>query len=256
MDGVRNTGLVTSQDLSGGASPRRAPAGAVPAPPVVRDEDIASVRDASFPIALRGYDRDAVDDYVREVNRIIAELEVGRSPRSAIRFALDQVSDETRGILERAHETADEITARSRSQADDRLQWAEREARDAIAAATQRVQDLDADAEKVWQERHRLIEDIVQVAEQLTALAEDAEVRFPAEPEKETTPLPELPGPPPRRKAGAVDSAAKPVSADAVRKSVRAASSEPPPPPPPPPPADGGSDPESPTVPPAGTSGA
>jgi hypothetical protein len=30
----------------------------------------------------------------------------------------------------------------------------------------------------------------------LTALADDANVRFPAEPEAETTPLPELPPPP------------------------------------------------------------
>jgi DivIVA domain-containing protein len=170
----------------------------VPAPPVVRDVDIASVRDVAFPVALRGYDRDAVDAYVVEVNRIIAELQVGRSPQSAIRHALDQVSEETRGILERAHETADEITARSRAQADDRLQWAEREARDAIASATARVHELDADAEKVWQERQRLIEDVSRVSAELAALAEAAGARFPAEPEAETSPLPVLPEPGPR----------------------------------------------------------
>jgi DivIVA domain-containing protein len=173
----------------------------------VRDVDIASVRDTSFPIALRGYDRDAVDEYVRDVNRIIAELQVGRSPQSAIRHALDQMSEETRGILERAHETADEITTRSRAQADDRLQWAEREAREAIAAATERVHELEADAERVWQERQALIDDVNRVAGELTAVAEDAGVRFPVEPDAETTPLPELPALP----------------------------AEPPPPPPPPP---------------------
>ncbi len=159
----------------------------------MRDVDVAAVRDVSFPIALRGYDRDAVDAYMRDVNRIIAELQVGRSPQSAIRHALDQVSDETRGILERAHETADEITARSRAQADDRLQWAEREAREAIQAATTRVHELDADAEKVWEERQRLIEDVSRVSADLAMLAESASTRFPGEPEVETTPLPELP---------------------------------------------------------------
>jgi DivIVA domain-containing protein len=155
--------------------------------------DIASVRDVSFPVALRGYDRDAVDEYVRDVNRIIAELQVGRSPQSAIRHALDQVSEETRGILERAHETADEITARSRAQSDDRLQWAEREAREAIAAATQRVHDLESDAERVWQERQALIDDVRKISEELVHIADDAGVRFPAEPAEETTQLPELP---------------------------------------------------------------
>jgi DivIVA domain-containing protein len=173
------------------------PSGAVPAPPVVRDEDIAGVRDPAFPVALRGYDRDAVDDYVREVNRLIAELQVGQSPRSAIRHALDQVSEETRSILERAHETADEITARSRVQADDRLQWAEREARDAIQAATERVQALDADAERVWEERQKLIDDVRRVAAELVEVADDANVRYPSEPEIDTSVLPELPELPP-----------------------------------------------------------
>jgi DivIVA domain-containing protein len=163
----------------------------------VREVDIASLRDAGFPIVLRGYDRDAVDAYVQEVNRVIAELQVGRSPQSAIRHALDQVSEETKGILERAHETADEITARSRSQADDRVQWAEREAREAIAAATERVHELEADAERVWEERQSLIDDVKRIAQELTAVADDAGVRFPAEPEAETTALPELPPLPP-----------------------------------------------------------
>src|SRR3954462_10837878 len=177
--------------------PPRAPAGTVPPPPPVRDQEIASLRDASFPIALRGYDREAVDAYVREVNRVIAELQVGRSPQSAIRHALDQVSEETKGILERAHETADEITARSRSQADDRVQWAEREAREAIAAATERVHEIAADTERVWEERQSLVDDVRRVADELTAVADDAGVRFPLDPEAEPTPLPELPPAPP-----------------------------------------------------------
>jgi DivIVA domain-containing protein len=163
----------------------------------VRDVDIAGVRDVDFPVALRGYDRDAVDAYVQDVNRIIAELQVGRSPKSAIRHALDQVSEETRGILERAHETADEITARSRAQADDRVQLAQREARDAIAAATDRVQRLDADAERVWEERRKLIDDVQRISAELAELAADAHMRFPAEPDAETTPLPAMPPPPP-----------------------------------------------------------
>ena len=187
---------MTTEDLSGGRPPS-APSGAVPAPPVVREHDLDAVRDVSFPIVLRGYDRDAVDEYVREVNRVIADLQTRQSPQSAIRHALDQMSDETKGILERAHETADEITARSRSQADDRVQWAEREAREAIAAATDRVQDLEGDAERVWQERQTLIEDVRRIAEELTAVADDAGVRFPVEPEAEPTPLPELPPVPP-----------------------------------------------------------
>ena len=61
---------------------RRALAATVPRD--VPDEELAGVRDVSFPIVMRGYDRAAVDAYVTRVNRIIAELQVSRSPQSAI----------------------------------------------------------------------------------------------------------------------------------------------------------------------------
>ena len=85
-------------------------------------------RDIDFPVAMRGYERGAVDRYVQQVNRLIAELEMSGSPESAVRHALEEVSEETHDLLQRAHETAEEITARSRSRSDERLQQAEREA--------------------------------------------------------------------------------------------------------------------------------
>jgi DivIVA domain-containing protein len=154
----------------------------------VPDEEIAAVRDVSFAIVMRGYDRAAVDAYVTRVNRIIAELQVNRSPQSAIRHALDQVSEETRGILERAHETADDITARSRSQAEDRLERAETEARDIVRDAETRVRELEIDADAMERERGRLIEDVRIVAEELERLAGDAAARFEPEPEPEPEP--------------------------------------------------------------------
>ena len=145
---------------------------------------IDELREVTFPLAVRGYDRSAVDRYVEMVNRVIAELEISRSPETAVKAAVAQVSEETRGILERAHETAEEITARSRSRADDRLQEAEAEAARIRGDAEKHVQQLDADTEAIWSERHRLIVDVRHVAEQLAALAEEALVRFPAAPEQ------------------------------------------------------------------------
>jgi DivIVA domain-containing protein len=145
---------------------------------------IDELREVSFPLAVRGYDRAAVDRYVEMVNRVIAELEISRSPEAAVKAAVAQVSEETRGILERAHEAAEEITARSRSRADDRIQEAEAEAAQIRGDAEQHVRQLDADTEAIWSERHRLIEDVRQVAEQLAAMADEALVRFPAAPEQ------------------------------------------------------------------------
>lgn len=151
-------------------------------PREVPDEELRGIRDVSFPIVMRGYDRAAVDAYVTRVNRIIAELQVSRSPHSAIRHALDQMSEETKGILERAHQSAEDIAARSRAQADDRVQRAEHEARALIDDAEARVRALDADADSVRQERNRLLEDVRAVAEELRAVADEAGTRFPPEP--------------------------------------------------------------------------
>jgi cell division initiation protein len=207
---------MTTEDLPGGSRPGTGhPAGVVPQPPQVRDEEVTGLSRPEFPVALRGYDRDAVDAYVDQVNRVVADLQASRSPQAAIRNALDQVGEETSGILERAHETADEITGRSRSQAEERLQKAEEEARETVRAAETRLRMLDTDAEEIWQERKRLIDDVQRVADDLTELAESAARRFPPEtpdsgadtlaiePDSGTAQLP--PPPPQADEAGADD---------------------------------------------------
>jgi DivIVA domain-containing protein len=128
----------------------------------------------SFPIVMRGYDRAAVDAFVQEVAELVGQLESQQSHETVVQRALEEVGEETAGILQRAHETADEIAARSRSQAEGRLQRAEREA-DLLR------QDADAYSEKIvvdtrllWEERQQLIEDIRQLADDVLSTAEDA----------------------------------------------------------------------------------
>jgi DivIVA domain-containing protein len=95
----------------------------------------AAIRDVSFPGAARGYDRRAVDAYVREVNRVIAELEVSRSPDAAVRHALDRVGEQTKAILQQARESAEEITAAAGEEANENLARAGAEAEQIIAGA-------------------------------------------------------------------------------------------------------------------------
>ena len=153
-----------------------------------QDRMVEEIRSISFPSAMRGYDRDAVDAYVERVNRLIAELEISRSPEAAVKAAVAQVSEETRSILERAHETTEEITSRSRAQADDRVQAAEQEAAKIRESAEQRVYELDTDAEAIWAERMRLIGDVRDVADRLHAVADEATARFPsAHPDHDVT---------------------------------------------------------------------
>jgi hypothetical protein len=149
-------------------------------------DDPLSVIHADFPMALRGYDRVAVDDYVRRTRQLVAELQATRSPEAAVRRALERVGEEITGILQRAHETAEQITNQSRSEAEDRLEQARQEAGHVAGAAEQRVRELDADTDRIWLERQRIVADAEELAAQLVALAKTASERFPADGESAT----------------------------------------------------------------------
>src|SRR5580692_542388 len=84
------------------------------------DDALPIVTETDFPLALRGYDRLAVDAYVRRTSQLVAELQATHSPDAAIRRALERVGEEISGILQSAHETAQQVTATSRSEAEDR----------------------------------------------------------------------------------------------------------------------------------------
>jgi cell division septum initiation protein DivIVA len=110
----------------------------------------AAIRDVSFPGAARGYERRAVDSYVSQVNRVIAELEVGRSPQAAVRHALDRVGDQTKALLQQARETAEEITASARAEAEEHLARARTEAEEITTGARvaeARAEEIVAKAE-------------------------------------------------------------------------------------------------------------
>ncbi|HTT26867.1 MAG TPA: DivIVA domain-containing protein [Solirubrobacteraceae bacterium] len=145
------------------------------------DNPMPVVADADFPTALRGYDRFAVDAYVQKTSQLVAELQATRSPDVAIRRALERVGEEVSGILQRAHETAERITAQSRSEAEDRLEESRREAAQIVSTAEERVRELDAETDRIWAERHRIVEDTRELARELLSITDSAAGRFPAE---------------------------------------------------------------------------
>jgi cell division initiation protein len=139
-------------------------------PAVAADE----IRERTFPVAVRGYDRQAVDAFVEEMAQLVGELESLQSRESVIQRALDQVGEETAGILQRAHEAGDEIAARSRAQAEGRISRAEREAEITRREADSYSEQVIVDTRLLWEERKRLIEDIRQLADEVLATADDA----------------------------------------------------------------------------------
>lgn len=185
------------------------------------DQLPASRSNSPFKQALvGGYDRDEVDEYVAHLERRIEQLEQDRTPDGAVQRALGQVGDEVAGILQRAHETADQLTETARTEAEqlressrreaeqlressqreahERLEAARREADERIGAshrdaaaitanAQTRLQELDVDADRIWGERERILSDIRFLAQQLTDVVQDAAERFPAEEAGEAT---------------------------------------------------------------------
>jgi DivIVA domain-containing protein len=90
------------------------------------------ILDVSFPVSMRGYDRQAVDDHVKRVNRVIAELKVSASPPAAVRHALDQAGEKVESLLQAAREAGEEITASARQEAEEKTARAKAEAADLI----------------------------------------------------------------------------------------------------------------------------
>jgi cell division septum initiation protein DivIVA len=143
------------------------------------EDPVAVAADADFPIVLRGYDRDAVDAYVRATSQMVAELQARSSPQAAVKRALERVGEDVSGILQRAHDTAEQITSGSRREAEDRLEVARTEAARTGADAERRVRELDVDTDRIWAERDRIVGDTRELARQLIELAEVAAARFP-----------------------------------------------------------------------------
>ena len=138
------------------------------------------IRQAEFPLAVRGYDRHAVDDFLTQLSGLVAELEGRQLRERVVQRALDEVGEQTAGILQRANETADELAARSRAQAEGRLQRAEREAELLKAESDKYAEQVAVDTRKLWAEREQLLEEIRRLADEVLATAEDAVERFKA----------------------------------------------------------------------------
>jgi DivIVA domain-containing protein len=148
------------------------------------------LRNVSFPLAVRGYDRDAVEVYVRRVNRVIAELEVTRSPQAAVRHAVERVGEQTKTILDEARESAEKITNTAQTEADEIVAQAKAKAADLVVAAGTEADRVRAESEELVARAKAQADEIVAEAKanaeqrrreserEFTELREQAEARM------------------------------------------------------------------------------
>jgi DivIVA domain-containing protein len=143
----------------------------------------SEIRDVSFPIAVRGYERHAVDAYVERVERVIAELEVGSSPQASVRHALDRVGEQIGGVLQHARQAAEEITAEAAAEAEATTAKARTEAEQIMEDVELQAHQLRGRAKQQADEMlagatERAAELMLRAEEQARAVQEQAEPRL------------------------------------------------------------------------------
>jgi DivIVA domain-containing protein len=143
----------------------------------------SDIRDVSFSTVVRGYDRREVDAYVQRVNRVIAELEIGRSPQAAVKHALDRVGEQTSGVLQRAREVAEELTSTALAEAEHATRRAKVEAEEMIEKAQMQAHQLRGQSKEEAEEiiaraRAEAAESLKRAEEQVRTLQDGAEGRL------------------------------------------------------------------------------
>jgi cell division septum initiation protein DivIVA len=147
-----------------------------------RDQVLSELRDPSFPIAVRGYERHAVDAYVERVNRVIAELDVGGSPL-AVRHALDRAGEQIGGVLQHARQAAEQITAEALAEAEATTVKARTDAQQTVMGAKAQAHELREQStqqadEMLARAREHAAELIRRAEEEARAVQEQAEPRI------------------------------------------------------------------------------
>ncbi len=157
-----------------------------------------------FATVWRGYDREAVDEYIGALEDELAAARAEHTSEHAIREEIDRIGDDTAAILRVAHEKADAIATRAHAQADLLVAEAQSQAAATTRDAEARRRSLDADADLIWRERTRLIDDTRKLADCMLSVADDAVERFPPETTDPVTDAPPVAVPEPPADPGLV----------------------------------------------------
>jgi DivIVA domain-containing protein len=123
------------------------------------------VLDVTFPVAVRGYDRRAVDAYIKRVNRVIAELKVRSSPPAAVRHALEEAEGKVQELLRAAREAAEQITLSAQQEAEETTGAAKAEAATLLVDTNAEADRMKAESDEVVANAKREAETVVTTAQ-------------------------------------------------------------------------------------------
>jgi hypothetical protein len=143
-----------------------------------------AVAPSRFAVAPLGYSRPAVDEHIAALERQLSELRATRAdekPTVSITEEIERLGEQTASILVVAHDQAHATTRLAQERAERCVTDAADNASAITEQAKRRLDALDVETDVVWQERARLLADARAVAEELTAMVQRAEERFPEE---------------------------------------------------------------------------
>ena len=146
-----------------------------------------------FPTSPLGYNRQAVDAHLADLERELAQLRAALhrgAPPISITEEIERLGEQTASILVVAHDKAHETARLAQEQADRSVRDATADAERITSEAQRRLRELDEETDAVWGERERLLEDVRVVSASLSRLADDAADRFPADPKPADPPSP------------------------------------------------------------------
>jgi cell division initiation protein len=162
-----------------------------------------------FLVSLRGYDREEVDEYLREVAEELRRRAASGPQAAAVQVRADptdayrQVGQETSKILIAAEETANEIRERAKAEAAQLVSDARAEADQVVRKAQAEKQTIEEDLRRLRDARNLTgtqLEDVGRRVEEMVA-----RLRSPIEPAPKPTPTAKpVPAPKPTRPVDAV----------------------------------------------------
>ncbi len=138
---------------------------------------------ARFAVAPLGYNRQAVDRHVSELEHELAELRAALTEHShqeapmSIQEELERIGEQTASILVVAHDKAHETTRDAQEQAERCVAEAAENAVRITDEANRKLREIEAETESVQRRRERLIADVRRIQGSLGALADDADTR-------------------------------------------------------------------------------
>jgi hypothetical protein len=135
---------------------------------------------ARFPIGRQGYDCDAVDAHVAELEVELAELErqlgearLQASAKSEVTREIDRIGEQTSAILVAAHDEAQQTLRLAESHANTVIADTASYAAALTEQANAQLRTIEEQTRSMARRRDCLIEDVRHTARALNALAED-----------------------------------------------------------------------------------